>query len=161
MSDNVSSSCVELLSVFEHTVDSENVLFGIDSNGNIVELKNIELLSNDVDFNSSVIISADVSNRNSTDTFSLVNIEQERQQSETNDTSELNKVTAKKRKRNVQLWKQNLNKAKRNHGLEYVSKSGKTVSAKTFKSLNYCCKRNCIETVSEEECTNWHEKCWQ
>nr|XP_022902553.1 uncharacterized protein LOC111415223 [Onthophagus taurus] len=61
------------------------------------------------------------------------------------------KQIGRKRERDEDSWKQNVNKLLRNSGQAYTTRKGKSISAKQFKQ-NYDCKcpAKCKDKVTEE-----------
>ncbi|XP_043483482.1 uncharacterized protein LOC122511964 [Leptopilina heterotoma] len=57
----------------------------------------------------------------------------------------------RKRKRDESSWLKNVNRMKRNEGLEYVSSSGKLVPEKQLEYVESCCTKKCHSYIQESE----------
>jgi hypothetical protein len=68
----------------------------------------------------------------------------------------------RKRLRNEENWKRNKYRRLVNSGEEYVNKSGKVVKARRSNDvITRCCKSNCYEKITSEECTQLRDKFWK
>ncbi|XP_062602831.1 uncharacterized protein LOC134264549 [Saccostrea cucullata] len=68
---------------------------------------------------------------------------------------------SRRRKKNVEKWKQTIRKRRRNAGESYVSSEGKNVSKKTMKQISCKCKFKCSQNFNEEDQRLIFTKFWQ
>ena len=72
------------------------------------------------------------------------------------------KQVSRKRTKNTNLWKKNKRKHSSNSGQEYLSTSGRQVSAKHFSGLKpKCCRKLCSDQLTTDECERVFNGFWE
>ena len=71
------------------------------------------------------------------------------------------KRKARKRTRDPETWIRNIRKRKRNAGQEYITRKGKSVSAKIFTDVDCKCKLLCRENISVGERRDIFDSFWK